>query len=54
MNLLELPANDAGFSYDLESFTTFAKGNHSQAEIMTHMTRKIADSLIHKKEIVVL
>lgn len=45
---------DAGFRYDEDSVKAYAAGDHSQAEIMTHMTRCIADSLIRKKEIVTL
>lgn len=45
---------DAGFSYDLESIQKYALGNHSQAEILTHMTRSIANALINKKELVIL
>lgn len=45
---------DAAFSFDLDSVKRYAAGNHSQAEIMTHVTRCIADTLIKKKECVVL
>lgn len=45
---------DAGFAYDLKSLKEYAAQNHSQAEIMTHVTRRIADSLIYKKEKVIL
>lgn len=45
---------DTGFKYDLDSIRRYALENHSQAEIMTHMTRRIADALINKKEIVTL
>lgn len=45
---------DAGFAYDKDSVKAYAAGNYSQAEIMTHMTRCIAYSLINKKEIVTL
>ena len=45
---------DAGFLYDLESVKQYAAGNHSQAEVMTHMTRCIAESLIKKTEKVYL
>ncbi|MHC1722753.1 MAG: AAA family ATPase [Aminipila sp.] len=46
--------DDTGFSYKIENITEYSKGKHSQAEIMTHMTRCIANSLIYKKEIVTL
>ena len=46
--------DDAGFSYDLDSVKKYATENHSQAEIMTHITRSIASSLINKAEFVVL
>lgn len=46
--------NDAGFGYDLHSVEEYAKQNHSQAEIMTHVTRCIANMLIKKENIVVL
>ena len=40
--------DDAGFSYDLDSVRKYAAENHSQAEIMTHVTRNIASTLINK------
>lgn len=40
---------DTGFSYDLDSVRMYAAENHSQAEIMTHMTRCIASALIEKR-----
>lgn len=46
--------DDVGFPYQDESVKEYAKENHSQAEIMTHITRAIADMLIHKKEYVVV
>lgn len=46
--------DDTGFSYDLNSVRKYATENHSQAEIMTHITRSIASSLINKSEFVVL
>lgn len=46
--------SDARFSYDLHSVKKYAAENHSQAEIMTHITRSIASSLINKTELVVL
>lgn len=46
--------DDAGFAYDLSSIRSYSSGNHSQAEIMTHMTRCIAESLIGNKEAVIL
>ena len=46
--------NDTGFSYDMESVKRYATENHSQAEIMTHMTRSIAESLITQNETVIL
>lgn len=46
--------DDAGFSYDLDSVKKYATENYSQAEIMTHITRSIASSLINKAELVVL
>lgn len=45
---------DVGFAYDLESVKRYAKENHSQAEILTHVTRSIADTLIENREKVVL
>ncbi len=45
---------DAGFAYDKESVKAYAAGNHTQAEVMTYMTRCVAYSLINKKEIVTL
>lgn len=45
---------DADFSFDLDSVRRYAAENHSQAEIMTHVTRCIADTLIKKKVCVVL
>ena len=45
--------DDAGFVYDISSVTRYSKENHSQAEIMTHMTRCIANALLEKKEKVV-
>lgn len=46
--------DDAGFSYDLDSVRKYAAENHSQAEIMTHVTRSIASTLINKDEMVML
>ena len=46
--------DDAGFSYDLDSVRKYAAENHSQAEIMTHVTRSIASKLINKGELVML
>lgn len=46
--------DDAGFSYDLDSVRKYAAENHSQAEIMTHVTRSIASKLINKDELVML
>lgn len=45
---------DTGFDYDLASVKRYAEENHSQAEILTHVTRSIADTLIENKEKVVL
>lgn len=45
---------DSGFSYDQDSVKRYAAEKHSQAEIMTHMTRCIADALIKKRDLVVL
>ena len=45
---------DAGFSFDQDSVKGYAGEKHSQAEIMTHMTRCIADALIKKMDLVVL
>lgn len=41
-----------GFEYNQLSAMEYAKQKHSQAEIMTHMTRRIAQTLINKKSIV--
>ncbi len=46
--------DDVGFNYDLDSIKKYSEGNNSAAEIMTHITRKIAECLISKTEIVVL
>lgn len=46
--------DDAGFSYDLDSVRKYAAENHSQAEIMTHLTRSIASTLINKGDLVML
>lgn len=46
--------DDVGFAYDLDSVKKYSKGNYSQAEIMTHITRSIAYALINKKELVKL
>lgn len=46
--------DDAVFSYDLDSVRKYATENHSQAEIMTHVTRSIASTLINKGELVML
>ena len=45
--------DDAQFQYDSESVKEYAAESHSQAEIMTHMTRCIARMLIEKREVVV-
>lgn len=42
----------ASFNYDDDSVKNYAKEDHSQAEIMTYMTRCIAKTLIEKKEVV--
>lgn len=44
--------NSTGFEYNELSALEYAKQKHSQAEIMTHMTRSIAQALINKKSIV--
>lgn len=46
--------DDARFSYDLDSVRKYAAENHSQAEIMTNVTRSIASTLINKGELVML
>lgn len=46
--------DDAGFSYDLDSVRKYAAENHSQAEIMTHVTRSIASTIINKGDLVML
>lgn len=46
--------NDTGFKYDSENVRTYSLKDHSQAEIMTHMTRNIAKSMIDKSEMVIL
>lgn len=46
--------NDTGFAYDEVSVKRYASEEHSQAEIMTHLTRSIACKLIEKKELVTL
>lgn len=46
--------DDAGFSYDADSVKAYAAKCNSQAEIMTHMTRCIADAMIDNKAYVVL
>lgn len=46
--------DDVGLAYDLDSVRKYASRNHSQAEIMTHVTRSIASSLIEKNELVIL
>ena len=43
--------DDAEFIYDLVSVKRYAAEHHSQAEIMTHMTRCIAESIIAKRDI---
>lgn len=44
--------DSTGFEYNSLSAMEYAKQNHSQAEIMTHMIRKIAQTLIAKERIV--
>lgn len=44
--------DSTGFEYNQLSAMEYAKQKHSQAEIMTHMTRQIAQTLINKKPIV--
>jgi SpoVK/Ycf46/Vps4 family AAA+-type ATPase len=46
--------DDAGFEYDVESVKAYSQKKVSQAEIMTHMTRCIADALIRKEDVVFL
>lgn len=46
--------DDAGFSYDVDSVRAYAAKSHSQAEIMTHVTRCIAKALIEKRELVAI
>ena len=43
---------DCGFEYDEVSVQDYSNQVHTQAEIMTHMTRKIAEMLIRKEDIV--
>ena len=45
---------DAEYPYDDESIKEYAKEKHSQAEIVTHVTRCIADMLINGREKVML
>lgn len=44
--------DSTGFEYNPLSAMEYAKQKHSQAEMMTHMTRSIAQTLINKKPIV--
>lgn len=44
--------DSTGFEYNALSAREYAKQKHSQAEIMTHMTRQIAQTLIKKENIV--
>ena len=45
---------DAGYPYDDERVKEYAKEKHSQAEIMTHVTRCIAEMLIlSEKEVII-
>lgn len=44
--------NSTGFEYNPLSAREYANENHSQAEIMTHITRCIAQTLIKKEKIV--
>lgn len=44
--------DSTGFEYNQLSAIEYSKQKHSQAEIMTHMTRQIAQTLINKKSIV--
>ncbi|MCM1057250.1 MAG: ATP-binding protein [Firmicutes bacterium] len=44
--------DSTGFEYNKLSALEYAKQKHSQAEIMTHITRCIAQTLINKKSIV--
>ena len=44
--------DSTGFEYNQLSAMEYAKQKHSQAEIMTHMTRRIAQTLIRKQAIV--
>lgn len=46
--------DDTGYAYDLDSVKAYAQENHSQAEIMTHVTRSIASMLINRDELVML
>ena len=46
--------DDAGFAYDLDSVRKYATESHSQAEIMTHVTRSIANTLIKNDKLVIL
>lgn len=45
---------DAGYSYDDERVKEYAKEKHSQAEIMTHVTRCIAETLILNEDEVIV
>ena len=42
--------DDCGIAYDQDSIRNYASGSHSQAEIMTIMTRAIAEMFYEKKE----
>lgn len=46
--------DDVGFTYDIGSVRGYAAENHTQAEIMTHITRCIAKTLITKSDKVIL
>lgn len=52
--LIKQYLHDTGFAYDEDSIKAYALGNYSQAEIMNHITRSIAESLIQKRETVIL
>ena len=43
-----------GFDYEEDSLDSYAAQNHTQSEILTYVTRKMADMLLAKEEKVVL
>ena len=54
MNLIDQFFSDIEMKYDLESAKIYAKNDISQAVLMNHMVRSIADGIMAEADVVKL